>query len=143
MSFDLLLKNGDITIGADQDFGGVIGNAKLIQDTIKIVTTPQGSNKFHLFLGSLVNERLIGQTLTPQNTVSILQGSVQEALSILQKLQKQQSYMQALSPSETLAQINSINVERDIIEPRQLNVILKIMAGDGRLLTDQLTMRLQ
>jgi hypothetical protein len=142
MSFDLRLQNGDIALGADQDFDTVTDGAKLVQDVIKMVTTPQGSNKFQQAIGSLINKRLIGQTLTAQNTITVLQGSIQEALIILQKLQKQQAQKQALSPAEMLVQINSIDVSRDSIEPRQLNVILKIMAGDGNLLTETLTMRL-
>jgi len=142
MSFDLRLQNGDIVLGADADFDTVIDGAKLVQDVIKMITTPLGSNKFQQAIGSLINKRLVGQVLDAQNTVTVLQSSVQEALITLQKLQKQQALTQALSPSETLVQINSINVERDSVEPRQLNVVLKLTAGDGKLLTETLTMTL-
>lgn len=142
MSFDLKLENGDIKIGGDQDFAIVTDSTKLIQDVIKFVVTPSGTNIFQPAIGSLINKRLIGQVLTAQNTITILQSSVQEALTLLQKLQKQQSLTQVISPAETLVQINSIDVSRDSVEPRQLNVVLKIMAADGSLLTDTLTMRL-
>lgn len=142
MSFDLRLSNGDIVLGADQDFSTVVDHEKLIQDIIKIITTSQGSNKFQPAIGSLINKRLVGQTLNAQNTVTVLQGSIQEALVLLQKLQKQQAQKQALSPAETLIQLNSIDVTRDSVDPRQLNVVVKIMAGDGNLLTETLTMRL-
>lgn len=142
MSFDLRLQDGDIVLGADADFDVVTDGAKLVQDVIKIITTPQGSNKFQQAIGSLINKRLIGQVLNAQNTVTVLQSSVEEALIILQKLQKQQSQTQALSPAETLVQINSIDVSRDSVEPRQLNVVLKLMAGDGSLLAETLTMTL-
>lgn len=142
MSFDLRLQNGDIALGGDADFDTVTDSDKLVQDVIKMITTPQGSNKFQQQLGSLINERLIGQTLTAQNTITVLQSSVQEALVLLQKLQKAQAQTQALSPAETLVAINSIDVQRDSVEPRQLNVVLKITAGDGNLLTETLTMTL-
>ncbi len=142
MSFDLKLSQGDIVLSADADFSTVTDGAKLTQDVIKMITTPQGSNKFQPAIGSLINKRLVGQVLTAQNTVTVLQGSVQEALVLLQKLQRQQAQTQALTPSETLVSINNISVERDRTDPRQLNVILKIMAADGNLLTETLTMRL-
>jgi hypothetical protein len=142
MSFDLKLLNGDIVIGNSADFAIVIDNPKLIQDTIKMVTTPQGSNRFQPAIGSLVNQRLIGKILNAQTTIGVLQSSVQEALIILQKLQKQQMQTQMLSPAETLISITDVSVTRDSVEPRQLNVILKIMAGDGQLITDSFTVRL-
>jgi len=142
MSFDLRLQSGDVVLGADADFDIVTNGAKLVQDVIKMITTPQGSNRFQVAIGSLINKRLIGQVLTAQNTVTVLQASVEEALITLQKLQKQQAQTQALSPSETLVQINSIDVKRDSVEPRQLNVVLKLTAGDGNLLTETLTMSL-
>lgn len=141
MSFDLLLQNGDIVEGADGDLDTVTDSPKLVQDVIKMVTTPQGSNKFQPFLGSLVNQRLI-ETLNQQNMVSVLSSSVQEALVMLQRLQQQQSLTQALSPAETLVSITSITVERDSVEPRQLNVILKIKAADGSIQTETLAMRI-
>lgn len=142
MSYDFQLQNGDIALGADADFATVTDGEKLVQDVIKMVTTPQGSNKFQQAIGSLINKRLVGQVLTAQNTVTVLQSSVQEALTTLQKLQKQQAQTQALSPAETIVQINSITVERDSVEPRQLNVVLSLMAGDGNLLPTTLTMTL-
>lgn len=142
MSFDLRLQNGDLVLGADADFDIVTDRNKLVQDVIKMVTTPQGSNKFQQSIGSLINKRLVGQVLNAQNTVTILQSSVEEALITLQKLQKQQAQTQALSPAETLVQINSIDVSRDSTEPRQLNVILKLTAGDGSLQSETLTMTL-
>lgn len=142
MSFDLKLLNGSISVGPDGDLDIVVDGAKLIQDVIKVIVTPVGSNRFQPQIGSLINERLIGQVLTEQNTITVLQVSVQESLITLQKLQQQQAQYQALSPSEMLVAINSIDVQRDSVEPRQLNVILKLMAGDGKLLTETFTMRL-
>jgi len=142
MSFDLRLQNGDITLGADADFDTVTNSNKLVQDVIKMITTPAGSNKFQQQIGSLINKRLVGQVLTAQNTITVLQSSVEEALVLLQKLQKAQAQTQALTPAETIVSINSINVSRDSTEPRQLNVVLKITAGDGSLLTETLTMTL-
>ncbi len=142
MSFDLLLQNGDITISQTADFAIVVDRQKLIQDIIKMITTPIGSNVFQPSIGSLINKRLIGQTLGAANVVTILQGSIQEALGNLQKLQKVQAQSQALSPSETLITINSVSVARDSIEPRQLNVILKVVSGDGNTISETLTMSL-
>lgn len=142
MSFDLLLVNGDIKVGQNQDIALVTDYKKLIQDIIKIITTPQGTNKFQPQLGSLINERLIGKILTPQNTLTTLQSSVQEALMLLQKLQKQQAQVQAISPAETLIAINDVNIARDSVEPRQLNVVLKLTSGDGNTITESFTMRL-
>lgn len=141
MSFDLLLQNGTIVIGADGDFATVSDGAKLIQDVVKMITTPQGSDKYNVALGSLVNERLIGQVLSPNTTTALLQSSVQEALITLQKLQQAQAQKQALSPAETLVSLNSVEVSKDASDPRQLNVLVKFMAGDGNLIPQVLTMR--
>ena len=43
---------------------------------------------------------------------------------------------------ETLISITDIQVAKDSREIRQLNVILKVMAADGNLITDTLTVRL-
>jgi hypothetical protein len=142
MSFDLLLNAGDIKIGADADLATVVDTPKLIQDVIKMVTTDLGSSKFQPSIGSLISKRLVGQTLGASNTVSVLQGSVQEAVLLLQKLQKQQAMTQTLSPAETILQLTNISVTRDAIEPRQLNVVLQIMAADGSLVTEAMTMQL-
>jgi hypothetical protein len=142
MSIDLLLKNGDVVIGASGDLATVSNTAKLVQDIIKMVTTDLGSNKFQPQIGSLISQRLIGQNLTAQNSISVIQASVQEALVTLQKLQKAQAQVQALSPAETLIAINDITVQRDSKDPRQLNVVLKVMAGDGNLIADTFTLRL-
>ena len=136
MSFDLKLLSGDLVIGANQDLDVVIDHAKLAQDVIKFVTTEKGSAKFQPAIGSLISQRLIGHSLTAQNSVTVLQSSVQEAVVQLQKLQKAQALSQALSPAETIVQINSIEVTRDAVEPRQLNVTLNLTAANGGLLTE-------
>lgn len=142
MSFDLRLQGGDIVLGADSDFDTIVNTEKLIQDVIKIITTEQTSNKFQPQIGSLINQRLIGQVLTAQNTITVLQSSIQEALLILQKMQKAQAQIQFVSPAETIISINNINVTRDSIEPRQLNVVLTLTAGDGGIISETMTMRL-
>ena len=136
MSFDLKIDNGDLVIGANQDLDIVTDHAKLAQDVIKFVTTEKGSAKFQPAIGSLISQRLIGQPLTAQNSVTVLQSSVQEAVAQLQKLQRAQALTQALSPAETIVQINSIEVTRDSVEPRQLNVLLHLTAANGNLLTE-------
>jgi len=141
LSFDVKILNGDISIGQDGDFAIVVNSAKLVQDVIKFVTTDQGSSKFHPQIGSLISERLVGKVLTPENTTTVLQGSVQEAIVMLQKLQKQQAQSQILSPAETIVSIQDISVTRDKIDPRQLNVILKIQTADGNLLTETVAVR--
>lgn len=140
MSFDLRLVNGDLALETNADLAIVSDGAKLIQDVIKFVTTSLGSNKFQPQIGSLISERLIGKTLDAKTTISTLQSSVQEALNTLQRLQKQQSFSQFVSPAETIVSIKSIEVTRDNVEPRQLNVILKLLAADGNLIGERFTM---
>ncbi len=45
MSFDLELKNGNLTLSNTGDLGTVNSTDKLIQDVTKLAITPLGSNK--------------------------------------------------------------------------------------------------
>lgn len=141
MSFDLMLSNGDVIINSSGDVAIVTDQNKLIQDVIKIIITEQGTNIYHPMYGSLLNSRIIGQTLTVSNSVAILTASVNEAMTTLITLQKEQQRVQALSPAEQIVSVNNISVSRDPKEPRQLNATLTIKTGAGILVSETLTVR--
>lgn len=142
MSYDLKLQNGDIILNEDSDVALITDKDKAIQDAIKIMITPQNSNKFYGFYGSLLNERLLGRNFDAQEMTQLLTVSIAEAIGTLMKLQAAQKQYQAVTPSEQIVELKKVSVVRDTVEPRQLNVFVSLVLGDGSTVTDNLQMRI-
>lgn len=128
MSFDLKIRNRDLQIGSDGDFEKVENNDKLIQDIIKLILTPIGSNLFFPWYGSPVNKSLVGSALDFQTMSNITSNNLRNSLETLQKLQRAQVEAgQVVSPGETLAAIQEIRIERNQVDPRFFSVTVKAL----------------
>jgi hypothetical protein len=130
MSFDLQIKDGDLTIGPNGDLQQVVNTNKLVQDIIKMVTTQIGSNMYHPWYGSPITKALIGNVLDEQFVSSIATNQLNSALQILQNLQAQQALIQNISPSEQIAAVKQINVQRNASDPRYYTVEITIVSKD-------------
>ena len=127
MSFDLKIENNDISINPDGSVKTVRNNDKLIQDVLKIILTPQGSNKFYNWYGSTLCSRIIGEVMSPFLTKIEIRRSIEESLNNLMLLQQNQAIGQFVSVEETLAAIKDILIEKDQNDPRAYNIIVSVL----------------
>ena len=130
MSFDLALINSDLSIKSDGTVRTVTKTDKLKQDVVKIILTPLGSMRFHDWYGSNINENTIGNILPENILFNDISSSISESLERLRTLQRSQASYQKMDPSEIIVSIAEINVQRDIVDPRQVNVIVKVISRD-------------
>ena len=128
MSFDLALINGDLNVSADGTIQIITDTPKLRQDIIKIVTTPLGSNPYQLWYGCSIGDDVIGNVLGDDRRLQIIQAGIAKSLERLQSLQKVQAVTQNVSLAEIISSIGGVNVERDINDPRQINVIITVFS---------------
>ncbi len=127
MSFDLQLKNGDVSL-KNGDLTLVRNSDKLIQDILKIATTPAGSNPYHAWYGSLISRTLIGQHLQDAIITSSAESQLRLALTTLQSLQNQQVRSgQTVTAEEQLGGILSIAVQRNTTNPTLFQVGIDVM----------------
>ena len=137
MSYDLKVSQGDFQIGSDGDIAIVENNEKLIQDVLKIVLTPVGSNKLNPAYGSLVSKSLVGNIFPMDFLSSIASSQIKKALENLQNLQRNQSLFQPISAGEMLAAIQSVTLERNQVDPRFISVVIKLLSGDFNQISTQ------
>ncbi|KKN72145.1 hypothetical protein LCGC14_0413570 [marine sediment metagenome] len=124
MSFDFKISDGDLSIGQDGDLKKVENTEKLIQDILKIVITPMGSNQFYPWYGSRVSKSLIGQVFDFEFLSTVASSQLQNALENLQRLQQEQARQQSVTPFEQLAALKGVRVERNQVDPRYFLVVI-------------------
>ena len=127
MSFDLQIKNNDISVSSTGDVNIVVNTDKLIQDVIKILLTSQGTNKFYRWYGSTIAKRVIGEVLGPYYTKVEMTRAIEDSLNNLMKLQQAQALYQDTSASETLSGINYIDIVREDSDPRLYSIIVSVL----------------
>lgn len=130
MSFDIAIKDGDIAIGTNGDLQQIQNTPKLVQDMLKMVITPLGSNFFHPWYGSPISKSLIGTSLDMTFISTIAEGQLSNALQTLQKLQNIQASYQVVSPSEQIAAIQQVSVVRNPVDPRYFTITIQVIAKD-------------
>lgn len=128
MSFDLALIDSDIKIKSDGTIRIVEETAKLQQDIVKIILTPVGSVKHHTWYGSNIGENNIGNILPDDILFNNLDSALQDSLQKLVQLQRVQSTQQRVSTSELIAAIREVNVQRNPNDPRQINVVVRVIS---------------
>ena len=142
MSFDLKIKNGDISLNRDGSITTVVGNNKLRQDILKILLTDLGSNKYHKRYGSYIGRLNIGD-ISDNMLISLdLERSAMNAVKNLMVLQRFQAKRQGLSPGEIIVDINNISVTRDDLDPRLYNVTVSVMTREITDFTTSLSVRI-
>ena len=127
MSFDLKILNNDLAINPDGTIQTVENNEKLIQDVLKAILTPLGSNIFFKWYGSDLNNRVVGQNLPPQLLDLEIKRSVENSIFNIMSLQKSQARSQYVSAAEIIASVNDINVLRNEEDPRQFEIYIAIL----------------
>lgn len=127
MSFDLKIKNNDLSISTTGDVDIVQNTDKLVQDILKIILTPQGSNRFYKWYGSKITSNVIGEVLGPYYTKVELTRAIEESLNNLMKLQQTQAIYQTTSPAETIYSIDYIDISKDQDDPRLYNILVSVL----------------
>lgn len=127
MSFDLALINGNLKLQPNGLIKTVTDTPKLRQDIIKIVLTPLGSVKNHLWYGCSVAED-IGKNFPTNLQLSRICTSITQSIDKLKALQTSQCASQRTSLAELIDSVGAVDVERDIDDPRQLNVLVTIFS---------------
>lgn len=127
MSFDLKLVNNDLDLNPDGTIQTVRDNAKLAQDILKAILTTQGENPFHRWYGSLLGRRVIGSVLSIDQGATEAERAVQDVLSALVALQREQARIQYVSPGETMATLKGVSVLRNPDDPRQWQIKVSVI----------------
>jgi phage baseplate assembly protein W len=128
MSFDLALINNDLSVQADGKIRTVTDTPKLRQDIIKIVLTPLGSVKKHVWYGCSITEDIIGKALSDNMLVSLMRASITKSLERLKALQTTQSTMQKVSLAEMIEMLGSVDAERDTDDQRKINIVISVFS---------------
>jgi endonuclease III-like uncharacterized protein len=127
MSFDLKVAGGDLVL-VNGKLKTVENTEKLIQDVLKIVLTPAGSNPLQTWYGSYLSANVIGQVLPEDISQATAKEQISNALSMLQSMQSQQTNAyQNTTPEELLAGIKSIEVLRNETDFRAYDVSIGII----------------
>jgi hypothetical protein len=127
MSFDLKIKNGDFDL-INGDLKTVVDTEKLIQDILKIVLSPIGSNPSHPWYGSYLSKSLIGSGLSTDIIFQFGQSQLQNALENLKSLQDSQvKSFQTVSADEQIGAILDISLNRNSTDPRLFDVFIKVV----------------
>jgi len=127
MSFDLALIKGDLGINPDGTICSVSDTPKLRQDVIKIILTPTGSNKNYTWYGCSVTDD-IGKSFPDSMRLVRIQNNITQSLDNLKALQIAQSANQRVSLAELIESVGGIDVERDTVDARQLNIVVTILS---------------
>lgn len=128
MSFDLKIENGDLVIGSNGDVVTVEGSDKLVQDILKIISTPIGANPFFPWYGCPITRSLVGTGYDRKFIAALATQQLRASLETLQRLQKEQMReYQLVSPQEQLAAIEKVVVDRSIDDPRFFAILVSVL----------------
>jgi phage baseplate assembly protein W len=131
MSFDFRINKGDIALGSDGDLDKVFDTEKLIQDVLKILSTPLGGNKFFSWYGSPLTDASIGQVADRKFINTMVNQIIRSNLETLQKLQKQQAASgQRVTAAELIAAVQGVSVNRNIVDPTFWRVVAVVLSKD-------------
>jgi phage baseplate assembly protein W len=128
MSFDLTLTNNDLSVNADGKIATVTDTPKLRQDILKIILTPLGSMKRHLWYGCAINDSIIGQKLPDSIILSKISSSISQSISRLKTLQISQSSQQKVSLAELIDIFGGVTAERDVSDRRLIKIVVAIVS---------------
>lgn len=128
MSFDLAIKNGDLVLGQDADVSIVINSNKLIQDILKGISTPLGSNQFFKNYGTMLGDLSISGITDQTLMETSLSLQIESLIDLIKTLQNQQiASGQKVSPTELIDSINNLKINRNTVDPTYLSVILVVL----------------
>jgi hypothetical protein len=141
VSFDLKIENNNLVINPDGTLQTVSDNPKLVQDIIKALLTPLGSNRFFRWYGNSLASTIVSENLDDVMIEIEAERSIQDTLGNLLILQKEQAKNQYVSAGETIAAIREISVTRDDVDPRQYQVTVSVLTRKLTLVEETFSLR--
>jgi len=143
MSFDLKLQNGDLSLSNKNDIAIVEENDKLMQEIMKIISTPLGGNMLYPWYGSPITQSLIGTAFESNFISNIASVQLRSALETLQNLQiAQAKTSQIVTPQEQIAAIQNVKIDRNINDARFFSIVLTVLSKAFRQTTTTLQVQL-
>jgi hypothetical protein len=131
MSTDLLLKNGDLQIANNGDFDIVYDTQKLVQDILKALYTPVGNDPFNPSYGVTLTSQAIGRADDLSVLAIQMRSDIERVIKFIHNNQQTQLFAgQTLTKGEVVLGLADLQVERDTVDPRLINVSLIIKAQD-------------
>jgi hypothetical protein len=127
MRFDLKILNGDLVIDSTGDLKKVEKTDKLIQDLLKICTTPKGSKRKYPFYGSLISNSLIGSAFPEDFINSYASSQLKDSVQSLLDMQKIQQKFQYMSPEESIAALSQISIQRAVNDTRYFLIYVSVI----------------
>jgi len=125
MSFDLALNQGDLQVGSDGEISQIRNTSKVVQDVLKVIHMPVGSNPLFPRLGSTITTDNIGQISNQQFMETRAAASLTQSIQTIQTIQRNQALTQSLTPEEIITDILQLDVQLDQ-DPRQVNISIVI-----------------
>lgn len=127
MSFDLKLLNKNLVLDNGK-LSIVTSTNKLIQDILKIILTPIGSNPSFPWYGCALVESMPGLNLDPTTRNALIQSQIKNCIDNLVALQlAQKKSSQNVSAAEHIASISDISVIQDSRDPRGIIITIKVL----------------
>ncbi|KKN50070.1 hypothetical protein LCGC14_0636450 [marine sediment metagenome] len=140
MSFDFALVGNDLSILPNGKIRTITDTPKLRQDIIKIVLTPLGSNRFHMWYGCTVGEDTIGKNLPDNMMLLDIRTSIIQSLEKLKELQMRQAIYQKVTLSELMNLIGSVNAFRTKEDMRQIKIEITVYSRNLTKVEEELTL---
>lgn len=129
MSFDLKIREGDLSIDSKGSFSIVENSDKLEQDILKIISTKLGSNPYHPWYGSPLEQSMVGSVFEESFISSIASSQLRTTLERLQQLQQEQlKQAQIISPQEHIAAVQGVVVEQNKVDPRFYRLAVTVIS---------------
>jgi len=127
MSFDIKMKNGDLSI-KDGSVEIVERTDKLVQDILKMALTDAGSNPMSPWYGSLISRTLVGSILDYEILVQIAESQIETCIENIKNMQSLQIQSgQNVYPEEQINSILSVVVERNAQDLRRYDVNISVL----------------
>jgi len=141
MSFDVQILNGDLNLDSLGQLALVRNIDKVAQDVLRVIMTTRGSDPFDTSYGISTTNRAIGSMPTTSIISATLEAEISNSLQKLIREQNRLSTVQTLTADERIREIDSVVVEQDPIEPRQLTVSISMTLETLEPITIQTTLQ--
>lgn len=121
----------DISFFSDGIVKSVSNLDKLEQDCLKSVLPVKGSNPFHPWVGTELQEYIGSKVSDFGGIRSSVIRDIMSALNSLRNLQEKQAAIQKITSQEVLDEIISVDIEEDIADPTilYLNIVIESLSG--------------
>jgi hypothetical protein len=126
MSFDVKLEHGMLVLDTNGDLSRVDKAEKLLQDILKMLITPLGTNYFAPWYGSAAGN-VIGNILDNNFAASLTSSQIRASLETLSKMQAIQAKNQYLSPEEQIAAIRESTFRQNTVDPRYISIVASVV----------------